>query len=373
MKLFLVFVPSFFCLVAAAQDFKEVDALIGDFQFEKALQLLSNSQDTSDTRVYLQRGHCYFRLGDYKSAIQSYKKVLSLDSINRTALIQLGQLHARNNDYFEAQECYERLISIDSLNSFYYKQYASLAANVDVPMATVLYTKALQLNPKDIESYSAFGNILLEAEDFTTLDSLLERGLQLDSLQPSLLLLSARSLFGQHKYKNVISVINKILIKNDPQPVYARLMGVSYFQLDDYAKVIPCMEFLVNTKQKGDWIHYYLSVSYRELNQLSKAIEEMNLAIDEGISDNIGVYYSQLARTYEESKDYKKAIHYYQAAYENSKSKILLYHLARNYDVYFKDKSVAAAYYKLYLESDDTIKVAREYSKYRLNTIPTKE
>jgi hypothetical protein len=95
----------------------------------------------------------------------------------------------------------------------------------------------------------------------------------------------------------------------------------------------------------------------------------MSRAIESGISENIEVYYSQLARTYEEAKDYKNAIHYYQAAYEKSKTKILLYDLARNYDVYFKDKSTAIAYYKRYLASDDTIKLAREYAKRRLDML----
>jgi tetratricopeptide (TPR) repeat protein len=95
----------------------------------------------------------------------------------------------------------------------------------------------------------------------------------------------------------------------------------------------------------------------------------MNKAIDEGITENIGTYYTQLARAYEDKKDYKNAIHYYHAAYEKSKSKILLYHLARNYDVYYKDKSTAMAYYRQYLASNDTIRIAKEYSRHRLNTL----
>jgi hypothetical protein len=67
--------------------------------------------------------------------------------------------------------------------------------------------------------------------------------------------------------------------------------------------------------------------------------------------------------------NFKMAIKYYKAAYEESKSGILLYHLARNYEVYYKDKAQAIAYFKRYLESDDTIKLAREYSRSRLNEL----
>lgn len=79
--------------------------------------------------------------------------------------------------------------------------------------------------------------------------------------------------------------------------------------------------------------------------------------------------YTQLATSYESLKDFKSAIKYYKAAYESSKSDILLYHLARNYDVYYKDKSQAITYYKRYLSSDDTIRIAREYTRLRLDEL----
>jgi tetratricopeptide (TPR) repeat protein len=147
------------------------------------------------------------------------------------------------------------------------------------------------------------------------------------------------------------------------------MLGISYFQLNEFSKTVECMNYLLMSGMKNEWIYYYLGVSYRELNKIPESIDAMTKAIGEGISDSIGIYYSQLAKSYEESKDYKKAIYYYQAAYESSKSNILLYHLARNYDVYFKDKSTAIAYYKRYLATDDTIKLAREYSKRRLNVL----
>jgi tetratricopeptide (TPR) repeat protein len=364
--LFLI-APFHFC---NAQDLKQVEDLVNSYQFEKALTILSNPSDTSDARIPLQRGYCYYRLGNFKNAIQCYQQALQRDSTNRIALIQLGQLYSRNNRFSEAKMCYERLIVIDSTSSYYFKQYGSLATTVnDIPLAIDLYSRTLSLNPNDLETYSLLGNILLDTEEYTRLDSLLTRGLQLDSLQSPLLLLKAKSQMGQQHYRGAIATVGKLISRNDTLPAYARLLGISYFQLDQYKKVIQCMNYLLNADQKNDWIYYYLGVSYRELNDLPRSIDYMNKAIDEGITENIGTYYSQLARAYEDKKDFKNAIHYYHAAYEKSKSKILLYHLARNYDVYYKDKSTAIAYYRQYLASDDTIRIAKEYSRHRLNTL----
>jgi tetratricopeptide (TPR) repeat protein len=209
----------------------------------------------------------------------------------------------------------------------------------------------------------------LDEEEYFGVDSLVRTALMTDSLQSSILLLKAKSQMAQHKYKETVATVKKILEWNDTQAIHARLLGISYFQLKDYEKTIECMSFLILSGVKGEWVFYYLGASYRELGDIPKSIDWMNKAIESGISENIEIYYSQLAKSYEDAKDYKNAIHYYQAAYEKSKTKILLYHLARNYDIYFKDKSSAIGYYKRYLASDDTIKLAREYAKRRLSVL----
>jgi tetratricopeptide (TPR) repeat protein len=129
------------------------------------------------------------------------------------------------------------------------------------------------------------------------------------------------------------------------------------------------MEYLLGKQIKADWIYYFLGTAYQQVGDPLKAIEYLNLAVEEGISDNIGTYYTQLASAYEEARDFKNAIRNYKAAYETTKTDILLYHLARNYDVYYKDKTQAQIYYRKYLDSGDTIRLAQEYSRQRLNTL----
>jgi len=357
-------------LSVCAQDLQEANELIENFQFEKALSVLSQLNDTSDIHVPLQKGYCYSRLGNFNDAINSYERALTIDSVNKIALNQLGQVYSKTNRFDQAEECFKKLIDIDSLNSFYFKQYAALLSAINRDsIAGLFYKKTLQLNPKDVDSSISWGNILLEAEDYFVLDSLVGTALSIDSLQPGVLLLKAKSQMAQHKYKATVATVKKILESNDTQPIHARLLGISYFQLKNYEKTIECMSFLLLGGIKSEWVYYYLGASYKELGDIPKSIDWMNKAIESGISENIEIYYSQLAKSYEDAKDYKNAIHYYQAAYEKSKTKIILYHLARNYDTYFKDKSSAIAYYKRYLASDDTIKLAREYAKHRLRVL----
>lgn len=351
-----------------ADDLQKAEQLINGYQFAEALKFL-DPKDSLDLNIVQRRAYCFLRLGNYLSAIRQYEKALQLDSANVNVLFQLGQLYARNNQFGSAYECFGKLIAADSSNSFYYKQYAIVANQAnDVFSAIGFLSKAVKLNPRDIEAYTMYGNALLDIDQFEIADSVLHDALQLNN-SPQLRLLLAKAQLGEKKYHDVIKTTEQLMAKGDTIPAYARLLGISYFQLDQFDKVLPFMKYLLDRDMKADWIYYYIGSAYQQTHQPDSAIAYLNKAIEAGISENISNYYTQLASSYEDKKDYKSAIKYYKAAYESSKADILLYHLARNYDVYYKDKSQAIAYYKRYLHSDDTIKIAKEYTKYRLDEL----
>lgn len=377
MKNLLALLCACLSLAVAAQDkitfseenpISKADALIDNYQFEQALRFLNNPEDSTNLKVISRRGHCFFRLGNYGNAIFEYQRILSIDSTNRSALFQLAQLYARNAQHELASQCFEKLIASDSTNSFYHKQYGTFASQSGDPLTAMLeFKEAVRYNPRDVEAYILLGNNLLELEQYEEADSLMTEALT-KIKSPQLRLLLAKAQLEEGKYDLCVETTLS-LMKKDTIPAYARLLGVSYFEMEKYEEVIPWMDYLVKNGVNAEWVYYFIGVSYREMNQPDSAIQYLNLAIEKGISENIHSYYSQLASTYEDKKDFKNAIKYYKAAYDESKVDILLYHIARNYDVFYKDKQQAINYYKRYLNSDDTIKVARDYTRYRLEEL----
>ncbi len=346
-----------------------VDQLINNYQFEKAMQLLQNGNDSLDIKLLNKKGYCFYRMGNYSAAIEQYEKIIALDFSNKNVLVQLAQLYSKSNRYADSYNCYQKLIAQDSLNGYYYKQYALVASQAnDLSTSLENLQNAILLNNRDIEAYTLLGNLLLEMEQYSKADSVLTSALKVNH-NPQLRLLLAKAQFGEEQYKNAVETTEQLMEQGDTLTVYARLLGISYFNLDQFDKVIPFMNFLLDSDVKTEWVYYYLGVSYQHLHQPDTSISYLNKAIEAGISDNISYDYLQLAISYEDIKDFKSAIRYYKAAYESSKSNILLYHLARNYDVYYKDKTQAIAYYKRYLNSDDTIKVAKEYTRSRLDEL----
>jgi tetratricopeptide (TPR) repeat protein len=319
--------------------------------------------------VLQRKGICYHQMGNYKEAIDAYEELVATDSAHQGALLALGQLYAKQKQYGGSFICYIKLIGMDSLNSYYYKQYGIVAFQANIfGVAVDNLLKAIALNPTDVESNALLAEILLDGGQPEIADDLLTKALARTS-SPQLSLLLAKAQLAQKKYNEAIQTTSQLLMQGDTLPAHARIMGIGNFRLEKYEEAIRWMNVLLKDNAKGESIYYYIGVSYQNLSKPDSAIIYLNKAVEEGISDHIGNYYAQLATSYENVNNFKMAIKYYKAAYEVSKSGILLYHLARNYDVYYRDKAQAIEYFKRYLESEDTVKLAREYSRSRMNEL----
>lgn len=344
----------------------QADSLMTNFQFEKALNILQKA-DSVDKEILLRLGQCNFRLGASGGAIDPFERVLQLDSGNVTALNHLGQLYGRDGDFSKALSCFVKLIQLDSGNGYYLKQAGSMATRLnEISQAQRWYLQALRLNARDTESSVALANTFMLMEQYQLVDSIVQAAMVLEPNFKPLILLRARSAFEQREYGLSATTLNELLEKTDTTAVIARLLGISYFHLHEYEKVISCMQFLLTNKYDFEWVYYYMGVAFRELGDAAGAVSWLKLAVEKSISENTSAYYAQLGQSYEGVGNHSAAIKAYRAAYEFSKDGILLYHLARNYDVFYKDKTTAAAYYQRYLESDDTIRLAREYAKKRM-------
>lgn len=347
----------------------KVDSLIKSYQFNKALTLLKTSNDSLPLEVLQYKGYCYQQLGNYNEAIEAYSAVLKLDSLNRRAWLALGNLYARQKQNMESFECYRKLIDMDSLNSYYHKQYAFVALEAGAEDAAIAsFLRALELNPTDIESTTQVAELLIDEERPEMAEKVLTKLLARTSA-PHLKLLLAQAQYDGKKYKEAINTTTQLMMEGDTVPAHARILGLSHYRLGHYPESIPWFNFLLKARLNTEWIYYYTGAAYQELSKQDSAIFYFNKAVKRGTSQYMNSYYLQLATSYEAKSNFKMAIKYYKAAYTESHVGILLYHLACNYDIYYKDKKPALVYFQRYLESEDTIQAAREYSQRRVDQL----
>jgi tetratricopeptide (TPR) repeat protein len=355
-------------------NYKSGIVFFNNYQFNRALEMFNLCyQKEAENISFLNKiAQCNYNLGKFEESKINYLKILEYDSLSIVARNQLGVIYLKESEYSKSIEQYKKLIIIDSTNSFYYKQIGFLSLKTDNTANAIQYLeKAHNLNHQDIEVIIELSDIYFKLNLWKKTENFIEKGLSLDSINTKLLLIKSKIAYKQKKYEAAISVINHILeFKNDTSIYMMKLLGTSYFYLKDYKKSVILMEKILPPEENPEIIHYYLGVAYRESGDLKKSLYHFQKAIEDGVSNNIPTYYTNLAITYEGLKNFKESIKAYQLAYKSSRNKILLYRLARVYDKFYKDKKTALQYYEKYLAMNDIENINfKEYSRNRVSEL----
>lgn len=377
---FSFIVLSWFALASFGQDTTGVSSCqkaqtyLSNFQFKQALVALDDCYQTDPSDLdYLRKvALCHAKLGSLQEAKKTYLKMLSIDSLHVGAFNHLASLYKKESNYLAAMECYTQLTVMDSTNTYYAKQIAEIALKRgDVIVSLQQLQKAHTLNPEDIETIVQLSRILHELELFEDADSLVAKGRALDSTHVKLIMYQVKSAYKQKNYSFVIEGIHEAMTVSRDTSVYmSKLLGISYYHLGQHREAISMFTKVLQEEPDAETIHYYAGMAYKSIETLDSSAVHLEKAIDLGISDNISTYYTHLAVAYEGVGNYSESIKAYQAAYKSSKDKILLFHLARNYDSYYQDKQTALHYYERYLSANDSENVRyNTYSKSRVNQI----
>lgn len=349
------------------QECEEGKEMISNYQFSQALQklLLCENDNTKDI------AYCYYKLGQLKESEQYYLKAIADDSLNIQTHNRLASIYAQQFDYPKCISQYKLLVGLDETNSYYHKQLGIYYQKANFSGQSLIhFQKAHALNPQDFTVLMKIGSIYLELDQLDAAENFIKKGIVLDSTNAKLLMLNAKLVYQQKDYEQVVSVLNKCLQTQEDTTAYQyKLLGIGAYHTEDYPLAIACLQKSL-VFQESEVVHYYLGLAYKESNALYESGKQFEKAISTGITDHIDTYYTNLAKVYEANGDYQSSIKAYQTAYSYSKSKVLLYYLARNYDEYYADKQTALDYYQMYLAQNDTgHHKLMEYSQYRVNNL----
>ncbi|EMR04314.1 tetratricopeptide repeat protein [Cesiribacter andamanensis] len=351
----------------------EARQLMLSYHYQQAIPLLLTAAGTDSTAAEARwlLGQCYSQTGQTAAAKGQLQQLLEVEPAHQPAWSLLGGLYLRETHYGAAADCYDQALALDSTNAYYHRQRASIASRQGaLSLAMHHYQQALALNEHDVESLTELAELWLKTGNAAQSSQLLLQGLALDSANLRLWRLQARVAYRQKAYQAVVSAMEYPLAAGDTSHYYLQLLGISHFHLGRYPEAIRWLDFLQQQGVDTEVLNYYLGLSYRNNGQPEKAIVLLEKAVKKGMSENLGHYYTQLAVSYEEKGDHGKAIQAYQLAYKDSGDRLLLYHLARNYDRYYKDKKVALRYYEKFLVEVDTVNTGyQDYARYRASQL----
>ena len=336
-------------------------------QYEKAVDHIFECQrvDANNLDYSLKLAYCYTKLGDYTEAKYAYLSVLKKDSLNINALSNLGGIYEKELNYKKAQNYYLQLLQIDSTNSYFYKQNGFIALkNKQVLAAIAYFNQAHLYNAKDLVVISELSRLYLSIEAIEIAEEIIERGYRQDSSNLKIIYAKANIKHAQKNYLGIINVIEAAMEQGDTVLYYEKMLAAAYLHTEDYEKSLFHLNRIIAKRQSSEHTHYHMALALKAQGDLEESIVHYNKAIQLGISKNISIYYKNLAKIYTDKKDLPKTIEAYKEAFAYAGKAEYLFQIARNSELYYKDKKIGLRYYKKYIATKNT--TYRVYAKERI-------
>ena len=353
-------------------DIKEQYALgieaLNNYQYQKALDHFYECHRVeTNNKKYLQKlAFCYMKLGDFNEAKFSYNSLLKKDSTNVNAWSNLGSIYEKELNYSKASDCYQELLTIDSTNSYYFRQNAFMGLRLKDPIRAMAYfSQAHDLNGKDLVVINELSSLLLQIRQPIPAEEIINKGLKLAPDNLKLLYTKSDVLHHKKDYEKVVSTILHAMSLRDTSQYYQKMIGAAYLHLEQYDSCIFHLNEIVRKKEDSELTHYQLALAFKGIGDLAQSEMEYQAAIEKGISENVGIYYKNLALLLDEQNKLKESIVAWKKAIEYSpEERVYLYFLARDCDNYYRDKKIARRYYRQYYDTKH--KQYREYVRTRI-------
>jgi tetratricopeptide (TPR) repeat protein len=306
---------------------------------------------TDDPKILTRLGYAYYMSGNLPKAETNYLQLLKKDSTNFSTLNSLANVANKRGNYKQVIDYYKRILAIDSTNFYTTKQAAFAYAQVDdIDQEFKYLKKANTLNPLDADVAYDYGLRLITRLEVVKADLVFRTALTADSTNIILLKGILSINYINDNYKEVVSIGEKLIALGDGSNETKNKIGIAYYYVKEYSKCIEMMMALETAKVATETSYYFTALSYRKLNQLEKSNNFMNAAISASISDNIKIYYQELAVNRESLNQFKTSLFNYKKALEYNGKNTINYSIARIYDADLKQPKTALPYYKTYLK-----------------------
>lgn len=357
MRLFLVLLSAYTFVEIQAQDCKQADSLLIQQAYISAISkyLQCCQSENYSNRCQLGLASCYIQAGDYAKARDIYH-ALESDSLYYTeAISKLALIYDSQQNLPKAIKYYVALHKMYPENSNYLRKLGSLyLEGREKGEARLYYQKALKINPDDVLAIQDLTEMYVNNEEWNTADSLVDTGLQADSLHIGLQLIKARIKYRMKDYASTAQILNKLTGQTELNNYYNKLLGFSWMQIDSLDKAIFHLQKSLLDESDKEYALFYLALAYEKKKEYDKSEWYFQEAIKAGISNNLGQYHRGLARIYTSNDEFTKAIQAYQNSLTYDDNGEAYFYQGNLAEQCFKDKSKAINYYQMYLKTAPT-------------------
>ncbi len=265
-------------------------ALVGAGEYEDALsQFQKGFSDTKSSKAtklnkkaYRGVGICYFFAKSYEKSVANFDKALNIDALeylNLDIVKYKADAKAHLGEYEEAVSLYTKIIKKEKYSDEMYLNRANAEAEAGmVEEAVSDYEHVIQKNKKNFDAYLGAYTLMMKEEKNEKADSYLQAALK---------------------------------VKPDTIEEKLKYAVVQYYFYGITEEAVTSLEALI--KENEPDAYFYLAKIFYAEEEYDKVSSYLNKYVTEEDTDYMAEAYEMLGRSAMESKNYDKALSYFQA------------------------------------------------------------
>ena len=321
---------------------------------------------------HLSLGNSCMKLERFSMAKEHFSFVLERDSSNIAAKLNLARIYESEKDYISAMDIYRELLQISSMEDMALFKLGQCAFDMGkFKMAQNYLEETCKNNPENLQAHILLGRIYYIAKDYGRAKQLIGFELKKYPERFDLILFYGAILFNKKDYKEAILYYTKIIDNGKGTFEEYQKLGLCYYYIDkpEYADLM-LMKSFVKDSTNG-LTAYFIGLSNLDLFRYDKAEEFLSKAIIKSTPSYFSEIYIRLAMTKESQNKYEESFKYYKAALLLDPNRTeIKYYIAIIHDKYYNDDNLTIQYYEDFISGSERSDLKMvEYAEYRIQKI----
>lgn len=303
------------CHVLMAQNTKDIQDAMNNYDYEKAITLIDQEKPTVELLYF--KGKALKSLSRNTEALVTFRQIISKDTLNQRAYIEAAECCRQIANYQDALKYYRKAIDINPDNKYALIQYIGLLCKLQQ------YEEAFGESSVLAEKDSSAVVLHLQAQSLEGRTGFIDSALGcyhvIQDKYPDDYLAAAK--LGQiynamQFYEYAIEATEKYRENDTTNIVVNRLNAQAYCLSGNYPMAIRRYEYLVGQRDSSFQTYYYLGVSYYATEKYYEAHDMLEIARKYD-PENINLLY-YLGRASSKTSWRKKGIEYLETAIDLS-------------------------------------------------------
>jgi tetratricopeptide (TPR) repeat protein len=379
-------------------------------EYAEVITLFNQQVDEgkADISDYQLAAKCYVQQFDFASAVNCYRQVLSLDSLNPQALEGLADASIEVGLKKEALDIYESLLNGDSTNTRIAGKYAALLMDVDAfKHAEEVYNRLVGADTSNLYFARKLIVSIYKQEDFPRIVPLTLNYL---AKQPADLEMRLVLITSYQRIDSTILAVDELykLLAIDSLNIIAisKLAFIYFTKLKEYDEAVIYYRQLNAMEQNSDLTHltnqgiceffignveysahlldslstllptdamipFYAGLSYKGLGNTDMALQFLELSAFLAVPAYLADVYHHLGRTYRDKRMFTEALAVFSKVREtNPQNYMVLFDIALTHEEYNLNRKEAFNYYTQFVEeSGNPDSPETKYAQSRIDKI----